>query len=111
MRRFLRHKRRHLAALLAVTALAGVVVAHHGAMTAGHLHHDGAMTAAVEMCLGVFTAVGAAVAAVALGVRALGRWRPAGVLEPGTVVAATRLPQRRSRDGPTLLFLLCVSRR
>ena len=59
--------------LLAV-ALAGMIALHHGGTGVAHVEHDG-MTAVVALCFGAFTAVGTPIAAVTLGVLALGRGR------------------------------------
>lgn len=109
-RRWMRRLRRHAAGLLLVLALAAAIVVHHGAISLDGVHHDGT-AAAVEMCLGVFTAVGAAVAAIALGVLALGRWRtPLALLPVGALRrAGTRAPEARA--GPPPLAQLCVWRR
>jgi hypothetical protein len=103
---------RHAAGLLLVLALGGAIAVHHGVMGLDGMHHDG-MGATVEMCLGVFTAVGAAVAAVALGVLALGRWRTPLTLLPAGALTV-RLAGRRgpeARAGPPPLSRLCVWRR
>ena len=80
-------------------------------LAADHPHHDAGMSAAVEMCLAAFTAVGAFVAVTAVGLIALGRWRPPLTLGWGGVWLAMRSRLPRARAGPGLLLLLCVSRR
>lgn len=68
------------------------------------VEHDD-MSAVAEMCLGVFTAVGAAVLAVGFALTALGRWQPAIVHCPLGMVATARPPQPRIRAGPQLAAL------
>ncbi|MGI8624045.1 MAG: hypothetical protein ACR2NB_11315 [Solirubrobacteraceae bacterium] len=110
LRRLTRRHRRRAAGLLVAFALAGVVVLHHSGVATGDMHHGGMDSAMVEMCLGVFTAVGAAVVAVALGVFALGRWRIPPCGRGGRVHVARRSPEARARAGPPALHLLCVLR-
>lgn len=96
--------------MLVVLALAAIVAMHHSAIAGGEMDHAG-MGAAVELCLGVFTAVGVAVAAVALGLRGLGRWdTPAQPLPPGVRLVARRL-RLEPRAGPRAQPLLSVWRR
>ena len=106
-----RHRRRNGLAALAVLVCAAAIALHHTDLGAEQPHHDTGMSAAVEMCLAAFTAVGAAVAAVAVGLIALGRWRPPLVLQAAGLWFAVRSPVPRARAGPGLLLLLCVSRR
>jgi hypothetical protein len=63
------------------------------------------------MCLGAFVAVGTAVAAIAIALVALRRWRPAERLVPTGLSSALPAPEPRARAGPALLSVLCVSRR
>ena len=90
--------------------LLAAVGAHHSP-SLGDLHHGSEMAAVAQLCLGVFTAVGAAVVAVTLGLIALGRWPP--LARPGSSRErnVSRPPEPRARAGPALLVLLCVSRR
>ncbi|MCA1679265.1 MAG: hypothetical protein LC777_10135 [Actinobacteria bacterium] len=111
LRTHMRRWHHHAAALALVLALVGVVAVHHAEPAMSNAHHGSDMVAMAEMCLGVFTAVGAAVVAVALGLLALGRWRPAILLCPRGVLPHPRAPQPRTRAGPALLLLLCISRR
>lgn len=111
LRTQMRRWRHRAAALALVLALVGVVAVHHAAPAMSNAHHDSGVVALAEMCLGVFTAVGAAVVAVALGLLALGRWRPAILLSLGGVLEHPRALRPRTRAGPALLLLLCVSRR
>ena len=77
----------------------------------GDEHHDG-MPAAVEVCLGVFTAVGTAIAAAGVALLALGRLRPTAMLEPAGAragAAVTRALEARADPPPCSLF--CVWRR
>jgi hypothetical protein len=110
IRRLARRCRRRGTALLAVLAVGTAVAAHHSSLSMADMHHDGFAGAAMELCLGVFVAVGAAVAAVAIGLVALGRWRPDTDLRPAGLSGARRRPEPRARAGPSLLTLLCVSR-
>lgn len=103
---------RHHAALAALwCALIAVLGLNHNAPAIGATHHDSEIIAVTEMCLGVFTAIGAAVIAVGLALSAFGRRRPAILHHPRGVLRIARLPLPRVRAGPTLLVLLCVSRR
>lgn len=104
-----RRFRRQGAGVLLVVVLAGMIAFHHGRTSVAHVEHDG-MTAVVELCVGAFTAVGTAIAAVTLGVLALGRWptQLCPLLGGGLVVATTRAPGARA--GPRLLSELCVWR-
>lgn len=110
IRRQLRRHRRRLTAVAAVLALAAVISAHHSGLPVT-AHHDMGMSVVAEMCLGVFTAVGAALAAVGFAVLALGRWRPVPIVLPTVALPARPAPLARARHGPQLLSLLCVSRR
>jgi hypothetical protein len=104
-------RRRHLTMAMATVAVVMALAVHHSGAATSDMHRDMGMSAAVEMCLGVMGLVGAAVAAVALGLIRLGRWRPVVTLAPVAVVPRARPPLARSRDGPLLLSLLCISRR
>ena len=105
-----RRLRRHTAALLVVLALGAIITVHHTAIAGGAMH-DAGMGTAIELCLGVFTAVGVAVAAVGLALRALGRWNtPPRLLPLGRLVAVRRL-SLEPRAGPPGQPLLCVWRR
>lgn len=77
----------------------------------GEMQHAHGMGEAVELCLGAFAAVGAAVAVVGLGLVALGRWRPPIVLWAEGLSRSAVVPEPRARAGPAFLSLLCVSRR
>jgi hypothetical protein len=108
--RGLLHRRRHqLAVLWVVFALGAVIAMHHSALSMSAMDHGVGMNAVAEMCVGVFAAVGAAVVAVALGILAVGRWRPA-VMVASALVQVARAPAPCGRDGPGLLCLLCVCR-
>ena len=109
IRRQLRRQRRHLAVITAVVVLAGLLAVHHsGALMDMHQHTG--MGAVIQMCLGVFTAVGAVLAAAAVAVVALGRRRPTRALLLRDAISALDAPLPRARHGPTVSFL-CVSRR
>jgi len=107
----MRQQRRHVTAIVIVLVLSGVIAAHHSGV--GMAMHDGSggMAAVAQMCLAVFTAVGAALVAVRRTVLALGRWRPALTLCPSTPLAASPVPVARARHGPLAMSFLCVSRR
>ena len=109
-RRLQRHRRRFaLSATLVV--LAGALAIHHSGveMDVG-MHHDPMVGAVAQMCVGVFTAVGAALAAVGIGIIPLWR-RP--VLAPPSFRRAVRMRSiaGRARHGPAAVSFLCVSRR
>jgi len=107
MRRF----RRHGTGLLVVFAIASAIAVHHSGLAMGDMHHDMGLGVAMELCLGVFVAVGAAVVAVAIALVAIGRWRPLTDLRAVGLSFAIARPQPRARAGPALLSLLCISRR
>jgi hypothetical protein len=109
IRRRLCRQRRRLTVMATVVALAAAIMMHHSGLAIDA--HDMGIGAVAEMCLGVFTAVGVAAAAVGLAILALGRWRPALITLPAGALPARPMPQTRSRHGPELLSLLCVSRR
>jgi hypothetical protein len=109
LRRLLERHRGRLAALAAVLACATAIAVHHAGPMDGK-HGGMGMSASAQLCLAAFTAVGAAVVVVALGVIGLGRWRPPLRLAPSAAwLGAPPLP--RARAGPALLLLVCVSRR
>jgi len=99
IRRELLRRRRHLAVMAAVLVLGAAVVLHHDGMAMGGMHDPHGMSAGIELCLGLITAVATAVAAIAVGLLALPSWPQA------------RPPVPRARAGPPLLCLLCVSQR
>jgi hypothetical protein len=103
--------RRHAAGVLLAIALSGAIAAHHSGIAMGDMHHDG-MSAAIEMCVAAFTAVGAAVVAAAIGILALGRWLTTDELFPagGLVPAGARAPEARAGPPPPF-SQLCVWRR
>lgn len=111
LRRQLLRRRRHLGTLAVLLVLGTAVAVHHGAIASQGMHDHGAMNAAVEMCAGVLTAIGAAVAAAVWGVLALAYRRPLAMLAPSMLALASGRATARSRAGPELLCLLCVSRR
>jgi hypothetical protein len=104
-------RRRHLTMAVAMIAIVLALALHHSGAAMSDAHHDMGMGAVVEMCLGVMGLVGAAVVAVGLGLISLGRWRPMLTLAPVAAVSWARPSVTRSRDGPPLLSLLCISRR
>jgi hypothetical protein len=106
-----RRLRRHLAGLVLVAALSGAIAAHHSGIAMGEMHHDG-MSAAIEMCAGAFVAVGAAVAVVAIGILALGRWPTLIEVAPADALPHSRICAPAARAGPfPPLAQLCVWRR
>ena len=106
-----RRLRRHLVGVVLVVALSGAIAAHHSGIAMGEMHHDG-MSAAVEMCVGAFVAVGSAVAAVAMGILALGRWPTLIDLAPAEAFTHFRTRAPAARAGPRLpLAQLCMWRR
>jgi len=109
IRRLLRRRRRQLALVAAIMALGAVIAVHHSTLPMDAMHQGMDVGTVAELCLGVFAAVGAVVVAIALGIVALGRWRPVLSLAPATL-ATVRAPAPRGRDGPALLRLLCVCR-
>ena len=110
IRRTTGRMRSNAAAVLVVLALGAMIAVHHSAIRDGEMDHAG-MGAVTELCLGVFTAVGVAVAAVGFGLRRLRRWHaPAWLLPPGVLVARRWLTLE-PRAGPPGQPLLCVWRR
>jgi hypothetical protein len=105
-----RRLRRHTAAVLIVLALGAIIAVHHSAIAGGETQHAG-MGTVIELCLGVFTAVGVAVAAVALGLRSLGRWDTPARLRPLGVRLVARWLTLEPRAGPPGQPLLCVWQR
>jgi hypothetical protein len=110
IRRSTRRLRRHTAAVLIVLALGALIAVHHSAIAGGEMHHGG-MGTVIELCLGVVTAVGVAVAAIRLGLRSLGRWDTPPRLLPLGVRLAARWPTLEPRAGPLAQPLLCGWRR
>lgn len=108
IRRQLRRRQRHLALIAAVLVLSGMVAAHHSGMDT---QHEAAMGAAVELCLGVFTAIGTVLVASGCTVAAAARWRPALTLLSTGTPTPTKVPVARARHGPAAVAVLCVSRR
>jgi len=92
--------------MAAVFVLGGLTAAHHGGLDA----HDDGMSAAVELCLAVFTAV-ATVGALGCAVLGLQQWRPARTLLSSGTLTLPRVPVARARHGPAAVSVLCVSRR
>ena len=110
IRRGLRRHRRDVAVIATVVAIAGLLALHHSGGLSDMQHHAG-MGTVIQMCLGVFTAVGAAVLAATLAVGARGR----GQLTPrrlrASALPAPAAPVARARHGPAAVSCLCVSRR
>lgn len=111
IRRATRRHTRRKGGLCVVLAVTGVLVLHHSGDAMAGMHHDGMGPTAIEMCIGAFTAIGATVAAVALSVLALGRWRISPLGPIANVELGRRPPPARARAGPPPLALLCVLRR
>jgi len=107
LRRELIRRRRHLTVVAAVLLLGAAVVLHHGGMAMGDAHDHQGMSAGIELCVALVTAVGMA---IVVGLLVLPPWRPASLTPAGLVLQA-RPPVPRARPGPPLLCLLCVSRR
>jgi hypothetical protein len=104
--RVLRRLRRHSAGVLIALALGTMIAAHHAEPVAGDMSHGG-MGTVVELCLGVFTAVGVALAAIAIVLRSLGRWiTPRSLLPTGVAIVRRRLTLE-PRAGPPRHPLLC----
>ena len=108
--RGLLRRRRQIVAIVAIVALGAAVAAHHSPLSMGDMHHQTGAGAMVQLCLGVFAAVGAAVVAIALGVIELGRRRTTLLFAPPTLAFGAPVTAPRGRDGPALLCLLCVHR-
>ena len=110
IRRGLRRHRRDLALIATVVALAGLIAAHHrGGLL--EMDHEAGMGAIVEMCLGVFTAVGAVVVAAGLAVVVLRRHGSLPTLLSAGAGGVPRVPVARARHGPAAVSVLRVSRR
>jgi len=109
IRRQLRRHQRHLALMAAVLVLGGLTAAHHGGPFMD-MQHDDDMSAAVQMCLAVFTAI-ATVVALGCAVLRLRQWRPALTRLAGGTLTVPRVPVARARHGPAAVSVLCVSRR
>lgn len=110
IRRLMRRRRHHVAIAAAIMLTAAVVALHHSDIVSGDMggmHHDGG-TSMVEMCVGSFAAVGAAVIAVVFGLFGLGRWPWLRPSMPHQWSAIVRAPVPRARAGPDLLRLFCV---
>lgn len=110
--RLICRSRRRLAGLLAALALASVVALHHSEMPMGDMggmHHDPGAAMTMTVCLGALVALGAAVAAIAVGVLRLGRRRALTVLAPEALLRADLL-RGLARAGPPGLPLLSVWR-
>lgn len=99
-----------MAMLLAVVVVACAITAHHSGVPTD-MHHDTGMSPVVEMCLGVFTAVGAALLAVGVAVLVLGRWRAGRMLRAPVMRRVAMPPIARARHGPFAVRVLCVSQR
>lgn len=110
IRRQLRRQRRRLTVIVTVLALSGVIAAHHSGL-AMEMHHDAGMSAVAQMCLGVFAAVGAALATAGVSLIALSRWRPTLSLPAAGTLRLPDVPVARARHGPAVVSVLCVCRR
>jgi hypothetical protein len=109
IRRVTRRLRRRTAGVLIVLTLGAIIGVHHSAMAASKMHHGG-IGGVVELCLGVFTAVGATAAAVAIALRSVRRWsRPLGMV-PICVPTVRRRLTLEPRAGPSSQALLCIWR-
>jgi hypothetical protein len=104
-----RRLRRHAAGVLIALGLGAIIAAHHSEPAAGDMYHGGIGTV-VELCLGVFTAVGVAVAAIAIALGSFGRRiRPRSLLPAGVAIVRRRLALE-PRAGPPPQSLLCIWR-
>lgn len=110
IRRRLRRYRRRLVVIAAVVVLVGLLAAHHSAAFTD-MHHDTGMDAVVELCLGVITAAGAALVAVAVAIVVLKRARALPARRATGVAVLPAVPVARARHGPAVVCVLCVSRR
>lgn len=109
LRRVIRRHRRNSVNVLAVVAILGAVALHHSGLEHPGDHGGmGAMT--MTMCVGAFATVGAAVAAVVVGVIGLGRWRVPGPTQISNILVPSRPSQARARGRPPSLQHLCVLR-
>lgn len=101
-----------MAGLLALLMIIGTVQLHHADVSMAGMPHDGTMSPIVmAICVGMLTAVGAAVLAIALGVVPLGRWPRSRRSRSLSTVCDPVPVWARARAGPPPLLLLCVSRR
>lgn len=109
-RRGLRRNHRRVAFALASLVIVAGVALHHSDPQMGGMHHEGTAASVLEVCLGVLTAVGATVVAVALGSLSLGRWRldPDGLRTSAGFSAAPAMSAIRA--GPARLCFLGVLR-
>ena len=107
----LRYRARGALAVAAVLLAGTLLGFHHTDVAAGQPHPGMDMGAVAEMCVAALTAAGAAVLVVAVGLIALGRWRPPLLMRADGARHAVRAPLSRARAGPGLLLLLCVDRR
>lgn len=107
-----RDRRRRLLALVTVLAVAGAIAVHHvGPVVNAGMggHHDGAMGPVAELCLGVLTAVGVALATAALVLLAPRR-RLAPLVLSATGVAERSAPAPRPPRARAGFSFLCVMR-
>ena len=112
IRRAIRRLGRRSAGIVALLMVVGAVQLHHSDLAMGDMHHDGDMNPIVmTMCLGMFTAVGAAVVAIAIGLLDLGRWAPVRAPQLAHAPRDRVALGPRARAGPPPLLLFCVSRR
>ena len=93
-----------------ILALAAGLAAHHSGALADMQHHID-VNAALEMCLAVSTAVGAALAAATVPVIAFAGRRRAPASHGTDALTAPEAPVARARHGPAAVAVLCVSRR
>lgn len=112
IRRAIRRFGHRSAGLFALLLVVGAVQMHHSDLSMGDMHHDSGMGQVVmTICVGMMTAVGAAVLAVATGLLSLGRW-PFIRRTPIRRASCDSTPiWARARAGPTPLLLICVDRR
>lgn len=112
IRRGIRRFGRRSVGLFALLLVVGIVQLHHSDLSMGDMQHDGLMNpVAMTICVGMLTAVGAAVVAVAFGLLSLGRWPIVRRMRLYEAVCDRTPMWVRARAGPPPLLLFCVSRR
>ena len=111
-RRLLGRLRRRLLGFALVVVIGGAVVVHHSEpMMDGSAGHHMAGMAAMQLCVGAFVLVGAALVQVARGSWSLGRWKPVRFIATSSPEPSLDVLAAVPRGGASLLQLLCVSRR
>ena len=108
--RFVRRRRNHGVTVVVAAAAAFLIALHHAPSMPQASHHDSGAVI-VETCAAAFVAVGVAFAVAFICLVGL-RWgrRSVAVTADGTSEFAASVVTR-TRAGPEVLSLLCVSRR